>query len=175
MILLDVDGVLVDFVGGALRAHGSDLKVTDLNQYQLEPQLGITPVEFWRVINALGPEFWRDLEPYPWFDHLYYGLKAIGRVMLVTKPSWSVHSYTGKKLWIDKTFGPRFREWVPLADKDLLARPTRCLVDDSTDNIASFLTAGGEACLFPQPWNGGSIPDEARIDELLARVKNKLL
>lgn len=174
MILLDLDGVCADFMRGAIRAHGSDLKVADLTMYQLEPQIGVTPTEFWRVIDALGPEFWRDLDVYPWFDQLYNGLRALGRVMIATTPSRSWHSYAGKKMWIDKVFGRSFRDICLVADKSVLANPTRVLVDDSQRNIASFLAADGEACLFPQPWNGSPEPDEAAIDGVIQKVARKL-
>jgi 5'(3')-deoxyribonucleotidase len=174
MILLDLDGVLVDFVGGALRVHGSQLCPDDINRYDMVGVMGVSGVDFWKPIDAAGPEFWRDLESYPWFDQLYHGLKALGRVVLVTQPSWSWHSFAGKKMWLDRVLGPSFRDYAFIKEKDLLARPTRVLVDDSPHNIASFLAAGGEACLFPQPWNGEPAPDATRIDELLARVESKL-
>ena len=77
-------------------------------------------------------------------------------------------------MWFDKMFGPSFRDLALISDKDLLAKPTRVLVDDSPENVASFLAAGGEACMFPQPWNGARIPTEADIAEVLARVGRKL-
>ena len=66
------------------------------------------------------------------------------------------------------------RDIALISDKSVLARSTRVLVDDSQENVASFLAAGGEACLFPQPWNGDPIPDEAAIAEVIAKVKRKL-
>ena len=174
MILLDSDGVIADFVRAALRLHGSALTPADLTSYHLEPQMGITPTEFWRGINGAGPEFWANLEPYPWFSQLYNGLKAIDRVMIVSRPGWSWQSYAGKKMWFDRMFGERFRDICLIKDKDLLARPTRVLVDDAPQNIASFLAADGEACLFPQPWNGSPEPDAAAIDDVLQRVARKL-
>jgi len=174
MILLDVDGVCVDFMRGALLAHGSDFQVKDMTSYRLEPYIGVTPTEFWRVIDAAGPEFWRDLDVYPWFDQLYNGFKALGRVLFVTQPGWSWQSYAGKKMWFDKMFGRQFRDIHLTSSKDLLAQPTRVLVDDSPEHIASFLAAGGEACLFPQPWNGGLEPTEATIADVIARVASKL-
>lgn len=82
-------------------------------------------------------------------------------------------------MWFDRKFGPGFRDYYfvgggELAGKDLLARPTRVLIDDSPHNVASFLAAGGEVCLFPAPWNGQQLPDAAAIEELLAKVRRKL-
>ncbi len=174
MIILDCDGVLADFVTGALRVHGSELTPEDITRYDMAEVMGISGAEFWKPINAGGPEFWRNLDPYPWFDQLFDGLRSLGRVMLATKPSWSWCSYAGKKMWFDRVLGPSFGDIALISDKSLFARSTRVLVDDSQENVASFLAAGGEACLFPQPWNGDPIPDEAAIAEVIAKVKRKL-
>ena len=174
MILLDVDGVCADFVGGALRAHGSPLTHADIVRYNMAPIMGISNTELWRVIDEGGPEFWRDLDPLPWFDQLYNGLKAIARVEFVTQPGWSWESYAGKKMWFDKMLGRQFRGITFTCSKDLMARPTRVLVDDAPENVASFLAAGGEACLFPSPWNGSPMPDDLAIDEVITKVRRKL-
>jgi 5'(3')-deoxyribonucleotidase len=42
--------------------------------------------------------------------------------------------------------------------KELLADDDSCLIDDDEKNIKAFREAGGNALLFPQPWNGHETP-----------------
>ena len=174
VVFLDHDGVFVDFVGAALRVHGSALTPEDITYYDMATIMGITGPEFWKPIDAAGVEFWRDLPEYPWAEALYTALCSIpAEVVFLTRPSWSWTTIAGKKMWFDRKFGKGFRNFIPTYRKELLAHHPRCvLVDDSPDNVEGFIKAGGKAVLFPQPWNGTSVPEGADVvDYIVARVK----
>jgi len=157
-ILLDLDGVCVDFVGAACRLHGRtfDETVWPPGEYDIAEVLGIGDEEFWEVIHRQGVDFWRGLEAYPWFVRLHRELQRRGRVYFVTSPSRSPHSAAGKMLWLKERFGETFKDFVLTRRKHLLSRADCVLIDDSDRNVREFERHGsGSGVLFPQRWNSG--------------------
>jgi len=165
VVFLDVDGVYADFVSAGLRAHGSALTPNDITRYDMAGIMGISGTEFWEPLDAAGPEFWRDLELFPWSVRLYAELKALpADVVFLTQPSWSWTTLAGKKMFFDKHFGRSFMNFIPTGRKELLAHhPRSVLIDDSPENVEKFEAAGGKAILFPQPWNGTTVPEDEDI------------
>ena len=150
-IFLDVDGVLVDFVAGAAKVVGFDPAVVD--HYDFYAAVGHTSDSFWRKIDAAGADFWADLESFPWATELHNVCKAVAPTTLLSAPSADPSSAHGKKLWINKEFGPCFKQYLLGVDKTACAAPNKVLIDDSEHNINAFREAGGKAILFPQAWN----------------------
>jgi 5'(3')-deoxyribonucleotidase len=149
--LLDIDGVLADFVTDALRVHGKDgHAVTHWNFYE---DFGMTLADFWPAIDAEGEAFWLNLKPYPWFDNLISIVSEYASFSLSTTPSPCSSCHSGKHLWIQKHFGGRFANYMMGADKHLMAKPGVVLIDDNEENVGKFIAHGGVAILFPQPWN----------------------
>lgn len=146
-----MDGVIADFVGGSLRVIGKTIPFSDI-RWDYYGQIGMTEKEFWTEINKHGPEFWSGLESFDWTKDL---------VSLVSEKPWSILStpsdhpqcQSGKIQWLQDKFGADFRNYVFTKNKQLLAKPGTVLIDDNDGNCARFKAAGGEAILFPQPWN----------------------
>ena len=156
IIYLDLDGVGVAFVERACRVHGRvfDEGSWPAGEYDIAKVLGIDDDEFWEVIHRQGVDFWRGLEPYPWFERLYAELQRLGRVYFVTSPTDSSHSAAGKMLWLKDRFGRGFREFLITRCKYLLSSAGCILIDDSDRNIEAFERNGrGKGLLFPQIWN----------------------
>lgn len=169
-IFLDMDGVCVDFVKGALAAHGRLDLYNAPGVTWLPDSIGMSEDAFWPPINALGIEFWRALEPYPWFAALHEGLADLGHVVFLSKPSRGAGSATGKLQWLQDRFGPEFRDYIFTPRKRYLSRwPRAILVDDQDKNLEAW---DGAKILFPQPWNAaGHAPSPVCIvDEILAEV-----
>ncbi len=155
-ILLDLDGVLVDFFTPALELFGKAhlIDTWPPGEYRLHPSLGITEAEFWRVVNARGVGWWEDLPPYPWCHELFDLCKSkANHVYIATSPSQSWYSAAGKVRWLQEHFGAGFRDYMIGPAKHLMARPGTLLIDDSDANVTTFCDHGGNATLFPRPWN----------------------
>lgn len=151
-VFLDMDGVLCDFVTHSLRAHNSNLKHDDINHWNMNEHLGITDDAFWEGVHAVDG-FWQTIPSYPWKDDLVDAARRLGRqVKVVTSPSKSPLCFSGKKQWHLENM-PRDIELIICKSKHLLARPDRLLIDDADKNCEAFSSAGGQVCLFPQPWN----------------------
>jgi 5'(3')-deoxyribonucleotidase len=152
MILLDMDGVVANFVAASCAAHGRPEE--NINHWDYFTSWGITENQFWEPINAAGRDYWANLPVYPWFDELVALVKdADPKFTICTKPSKQADCLAGKLDWIHRYFGKHFRRYIFATDKSILAKPGRLLIDDSDLNCEQFSAAGGSAFLWPQPWN----------------------
>lgn len=155
-IYCDLDGVIANFVEGAIEAADLPLTYDEVVQWNFfKPYMSVT--EFWGRIHAHSC-FWEDLPVYPWAHELVGALRSFGDVIFCTDPSHDEESSTGKIRWL-KRHGFLSKGdpdcYVLLRDKFLLSKPGTVLVDDSTYNCRMFtgLQDQGDAILFPQRWN----------------------
>jgi 5'(3')-deoxyribonucleotidase len=154
-ILVDMDGVLCDFVGAALDLHrrGDALITWPLGEYDIAAVLGMTENQFWLPID-LSMAFWSTIPACPWFADLVALLDDTGIPWTVaTSPSFCPQSAAGKLQWLQRHFCRDFRAYMMGPHKPLLALPDTVLIDDCDRNVDAFREAGGRAILFPQPWN----------------------
>jgi len=158
--LLDMDGVLVDFISGALKALNRDYNRTiTLEEYASKfgswntyDYYGISEEQFWNSIDATN-DFWINLQPIPWFKDLYNDLKAMGDVTITTAPSRSNDCVLQKYNWLKKYLNLEKVDIIMCNKKYLLTAPGNILIDDSSKNVESFKSAGGRAILVPSNWN----------------------
>lgn len=160
-ILLDLDGVLVDFMGGAKRIHNKSydghphdpLNQEEQKPWDIEPIFGMSPSEVW---EPMGFEFWRDLSPLPGMREFVAALEAeFGEehICLLTSPIRTDGCIDGKMAWIRRHLPQYRRRFLVGPAKEFCASPRHCLIDDHELNIAKFEEAGGHGFLVPAPWN----------------------
>ncbi len=158
-ILLDVDGVLADFLSGAIkvlnRAYNRDIT---LEQYAKEwgkwgtyDYYGITVEQFWKPIDETH-NFWMDLEPMPWATKLYTALSAVGDVTILTMPNADPNCGRQKLQWLDYHLGIK-PDAVMLGARKYLLAGNGVLIDDYHKNVDTFKAYGGQAILIPSTWN----------------------
>lgn len=168
---LDLDGVLVDLVGGLARAHGSRLtRQTWPATYDLSAALGMSHDACWSHPRVLGARFWIDLDPLPWASDLVDLLRQrFEHVVLLSQTVNDLSSYEGKARWCHVRFPS-----LPVLlgqRKTLVSAPDRLLVDDYEVNEGEWLARGGRVALVPGPWNRfRGTPD----DRVLAMVETQL-
>ena len=153
--LIDMDGVLVDFVTAALRLHDRLEVLADwpAGHWDMPEAMGITSREFWGRIHEAGADFWSSLEPYPWCDDLFALVEASGPWCILTSPSSDPSCAAGKISWLQNRFGRGFRAFLIGPPKWMCARSDQLLIDDNDTNVERFRARGGRAILFPRPWN----------------------
>jgi len=165
-VLLDMDGVLVDFIGGIVKRFGLGSSTNDYisrtfgtkkkcpwNLEKLFPSLSLDD-----LYDVFTVDFWAHLEPTAWFEWLIVGCRPEPGVdvYLCTSPGYlgGEHSdyfrnaVIGKELWIMKHLPEMCKNVIFTFDK----RPLACgnvLVDDSDENVVAF----DRAILCPAPWN----------------------
>lgn len=181
-ILLDIDGVLADFVGGVEKEFDVDL--SDLEAWGMataisaKKDINLTKNQFWNKIQS-NDRFWADLEPYPWaFDLVDMLKREVGpkKITLVTSPDMAVKTYTQKAYWVGKHFPDLIRQFFIGPQKWLMAKENRILIDDSDFNIKNFEKHGGYGLTFPQKWNqkGFSFLSEATGANPVEWTKQKI-
>lgn len=155
-ILLDMDDVLVDFIGGAAAIHGhtreSLYKVWPKGNWDMCPALGLTIDQWWEPIHREGALWWSCLDPLPWMWELIdVATKEVGPEgwYVVSAPSPCETSHQGKVRWLQKQFGAGFDRFCLTQHKHLFSKPGVVLVDDREKNCRRFTKAGGQGLLFP--------------------------
>ena len=160
-IMLDMDGVLVNFMEGIKSIYGyDDYEIPD-HTYQIHlwtfyaegNPFKISKKEL-REIFDYSSEFWVKLPEYSWSKELIkkcFNLVGPENVFILSAPSRG-ESCKGKFNWIEKNYPEMGDRYVLTPHKYLCAQDS-VLIDDSDWKIDSFVEAGGHGIVFPQEWN----------------------
>jgi hypothetical protein len=154
MIILDLDGVLVNHHYGILRTFPGLRKQYDAFE---------RPVPWNWASRILDDDIWKKL-PSTWWEALPWtpeGRRILDLceekfgtdICLATSPSESPAAAYGKMLWIEQYLPEYLGRCQIGRSKHLLGQPGRILIDDSEDNIEKFCSRGGTGILVPRPWN----------------------
>lgn len=149
---VDLDGVLVDFVGGAMDCHGKSIPRSEV-RWDLPAQFGLSPEAFWA---PMGDLFWRSLDWTEEGKSLLAGLERIFQpenIAILTSPCLTPGGVEGKVQWVRQHLPGYSRRFFVGGDKRLLAGITKILIDDHEKNVDDFVTAIGNGVLVPRPWN----------------------
>ncbi len=154
-ILLDMDGVIADFVTAAAVALNMPCDPTKVQGWDLPKHFGIDAAAFWAAQDAI-PDFWLQIKPYPNIGLFIDTLRTYGEVYFLTAPSLHRNCASHKIAWLRQHVGDwttgRFLIGKP---KHLLAKPYgTVLIDDSDANCDAWGQAGGQYVTFPRSWNG---------------------
>lgn len=158
-VYLDMDGVIANFSEGALGLWGlrpdleERIRGWDDIPRVLTEELGfeVSPKMLWRAVDDAGPDFFRKLRPYPWALDLYAACDELVPVVLMTT-AISPQAAMGKMQWMNKWF-PDAKRHAITPCKHHFARRNALLIDDAEHNVESFKKHGGQAYLWPMPWN----------------------
>lgn len=136
-IYVDLDGVLVDFNKGYSELTGIDL----------EKNPDIPPYKFWPPIHKAGEEWWENLEWMPEGRKLWNYVEKY-RPQILSAPSRSKSSITGKEKWMDKNL-PHINLILRKASKKRdFAETFAILIDDRESNVSEWIESGGIGILF---------------------------
>lgn len=154
--LLDIDGVLADFNGGACHLHKVKNPYDDqvnFGKYEISELVGMSRAAFY---NPLGEDFWANLQPTPECFKIVAHLEGIfgkEKICLLTSPIITPGCHEGKLRWIRKHLPDYARRTLIGASKEFAASPDAWLIDDAEKNTDKFALWGGNAFLVPRPWN----------------------
>ena len=163
-IFLDLDGVLVDFVGGLHHRLGIPYSTCPYpyapGNYDLFSSIAARGKDLKRsdIYNICHTsEFWASLD---WDVAGRDILDVVSlhftkpNIHVCTSPMHNPDAWAGKVRWFDKHLSKFVGDMiVTSAPKHLLARPGSVLLDDKDSNVEEFRDSGGSAFLIPQPWN----------------------
>ena len=156
--LVDLDGVLVDFVRGSFVFHQKSIPIKDV-RWDFPKQIGFEGTwtkDFW---DPLGYDFWVNLEWTSEGKQLLTGLEELfgDDIAIISSPCQTRGCRDGKGDWVEKHI-PHYRKKVFLgSEKYRFAAPNKILFDDHEDNVKHFSNPdpkyNGKAILIPRPWN----------------------
>lgn len=153
-VFLDMDGVLTNFVAGALKAHSRKFSELRVGEWDFHEALGLEQEAFWHPLQ--GQTFWRCLQ---WMDDSRAILAMLERsfgpenICLLTSPSLDPECASGKVRWIENNLPAYKRRFLIGPQKDFVAGPGKLLIDDSPKNVRAFCEAGGDGLIVPRFWN----------------------
>lgn len=177
--LLDMDGVIADFIGSLCKFHGRETPYTkpeSLGKFDTEKLWKISDKEFWAPIAKNSLEFWEGIEKTPEADEivklavLEFGLE---NVCILTAPSKDAGSVPGKRAWISR-FYPCFDKRMIFATasaKKFCAGKGKFLIDDKDSNVDEFNEAGGTGILVPRPWNAEHMLEKDLVDVVKKQIQ----
>jgi len=179
IILLDLDGVLADFVSASIRVHQAPTTYDDITTYDYWKKWPsndnrgqkMDDDEFWKLCS--GYDFWYGIEPYAWAEDLYKSLCKISPVKIVTRPRFDdLGCIPAKIQWSVKHLGCNPEDVIPLYDKSLLSSEGHLLIDDSDENVDAFNAGyGGLAVRFPANWNNSYLHGWTAVIDVAQRFK----
>lgn len=167
-IILDMDGVCADLVGGIAKLYGiprttliNDMWVPGM--YNIPDILGVEDDDLWHRVMVAGDEFWKTLKLTQQFCAMkeavnFYKLKCvIGTAVPSMREdapygSWvRMSAMLGKMTWLRQW--SKFQDICFLHDKSVLAQEDTFLIDDCDANVTPFIERGGKGVLVPRIWN----------------------
>lgn len=164
ILYVDLDGVLVDFIGGWMDHHSIENR-KPVTKWNFGEDYGLDRKDFYKSITSLPISFWSNLNPTTWAFELLRNLSQYMESSSYNKIMFLSHSVSedcriGKQLWVNKHFPQLGDSLITVSDSKLKARfaNENCtLIDDKLQNCNDFAQAGGKSWLFARPWNRGNL------------------
>lgn len=176
-IYLDLDGVLVNFLGGLHKAlnvpYNYENYPYEKGKWDMLTDIGgfdVIPATFKECNDCCTTNFWDNLE---WMhdgrDILIVIMNTLGleKVYFLTTPMPNLESASGKMMWVNDNL-PIYlkRTIITQVPKSLLAKPDILLIDDKDENVEEFIKAGGYGILVNRPWNKGYERADHTVEDL---------
>jgi hypothetical protein len=142
LLFLDLDGVLVDLVGGLSKRIGKELSYDRRKEFNEEFKTFIADLNF-----AARAEFWSNLPPTKDMELIWNKVKFYKPLILSSISECEAAAY-GKQMWCWNNLAIDSRQVFCVnksADKQNFACKNSMLIDDFDDNIAQFRAKGGQA------------------------------
>lgn len=146
-VYVDMDGVLVDFIGGVLSflgRHPSDADRLTPMKWEIWEDMGIPEVDFWEILNS--STFWSDLEWMPDGEEIIKTLESFWpkeQIYLLTSPGKDFGmGAQGKSEWVRWNLPDYTRRMIPTDHKHLLSKPGCLLIDDNMKHVEEWMCRG---------------------------------
>lgn len=157
-ILVDVDGVLADFAGAALKIINDRLDrshtVDEVVKYDMFKCLDVDESV---LVDAVENHFFvQNIEPYPGSRKALEVLeKEFGNVYVITSPYDSPAWMGQRSLWLKERMGIPISKQGHIKPKHIVAGC--CLIDDAVHNLQAWGShwPAGLPVLVDRPWNQG--------------------
>jgi len=181
-LLLDVDGVIADFVGHAIAqlapGRAADLYATwPRGEWNVGTVMGVESSLFWATVDT--PDFWATIPAYAKSHDFVRALLAlstshgVGSVLFATSSGGSTAFPAARTVWLRNFCKKAGVPQIPviifqhILHKAVAGGPGALLIDDSAHGIAEFKAKGGRTVCVPRVWNNGTIPENGDVYALV--------
>lgn len=161
VILVDVDGVLANFIEAnlrTLRTLGVHREHDDVTTFDLEDCLNLTAEQRARMKARWSePGFCAAIPEYPGSRDAIEALRVVGDVYAVTAPMWSSLTWQGERAaWLVERFGFTHKQIVSTPAKHLVRGDL--FIDDKTSTVETWQQAWPTcaAVLWRQAYNANA-------------------
>jgi 5'-nucleotidase len=122
LLFIDMDGVLVDFVSSILKYYPDFNGLPESRRREITAEL------------SGQPGFFTSMEPMPGAIEAYRKLSRHYDIYILSTPDWQgVHSWTEKRIWVEKHLGElAYKKLILSHNKGLFTG--RALIDDRIRN-----------------------------------------
>lgn len=172
---LDLDGVLVDVVGGILKRYNIDF---DMSQWPVGEYIvhravgrGLTATDLW---ESPGYNFWAEMDWMPDGREILAQMNLLfgpENIFFLSAPTTEPECLSGKMAWLQKHIPYQAERAIFTKQKQLLAHKDRILVDDYDANIKAYTEAGGPTVLFPRLWNSAYKQRHNALEEVIHQIE----
>ncbi|MEI6666458.1 MAG: hypothetical protein WCL53_09960 [Chloroflexota bacterium] len=178
-IVLDMDGVLADFIGGLLPVVsdvlGREVREEHITEYYFEHALRIEPAVWTALWEAHEHRLYRECLPYPGVHEGLKRLAQLGRLSIHT--ARPVQAEAATRAWISEHLGLELDvRFFPGAVKYTAAYEVDYFVDDNLSEIAS--AQAGRGFVMDRPWNRTGAAAATRrvssLEEVAAHIEADL-
>lgn len=157
-IALDMDDVVVDFIGGVLECIATETGI-------VIPKANIKGWDFGKYgpDDALGEHWFDWLERKDWLWSTFPAVDgAINSITRLRRAGHTVQLISHKPEWAEWCAWRWLGKWRPPVSEVILLDPSETkahysdadiLVDDKPQNVAEWIETGRQAVTFGQPWN----------------------
>jgi 5'(3')-deoxyribonucleotidase len=173
--LLDMDGVLADFVTGICMSLGVEnpyYKTSSIGEFDMVKLLGIPEAHFWSQCDY---DFWLGLRKMDYADRyvdLLVDRFGAQNICILSSPSENRGCVDAKKAWIRNHY-PQLTKHLFGNAKEFCGSPHHVLIDDYDKNVNKFRAERGHAFLPPRIWNSRHAETRDEI-ELLGEFLERL-
>lgn len=162
-ILVDVDGVMADFVTPVVNLVnnelGTDYTAEDIDEWEVLDALDVPPRQRELVRKAIcSPGFCRGFKVYPGVEKGLAKLRKFGRVIALTAPFESPFWEYERRKWLQEELGFSKHDIMSGSGKEIC--DADFLIDDKPSNVINwqeedFISRRG--ILLKQTWNVDAI------------------
>lgn len=173
-LYLDLDGTLANWMKKAFETF--DINAPTLEQIQERDTWKAIKLEsedvFWKEIEKYGDKWWETIEPFDYTKELYNLCKSLAPTCILSKTGPNPSAGAGKIKWIYKNLGKDVSNFLLGRTKIFNAYPDALLIDDYDKNCEKFIENGGNAFVWPQPYNTNShLTPKQAMKQIVRMVK----
>lgn len=156
-LILDADGVFVDFVKGFLTAvkaaTGKDFTQSQITSFDISKSLGLTDEEAQATYAQITKGWCLNLDPIPGAIEWIQRLNLISDIYIVTSPLSSLDTWASERTkWIKEHLGFSKNRVMSGSAKQICRADF--FVDDSAENCEAWNAENsGTAVMWKSPWN----------------------